>query len=145
MKAQTDNQKPTSGDRVEGASIIFVNPARQVLLFLRDNKPGIPFPGCWDLLGGRVEPSETPTECIVRELQEEIEYSLENPKLFQRRVFDDRVENTYWELTELDIASTPLHEGQRLHWFSESEIDDLDIAFQFKDVLREFYRQRLWG
>jgi 8-oxo-dGTP diphosphatase len=49
-----------------GASITFLNTANQILLFLRDDKPGLPFPNCWDVLGGGVAASETPLECITR-------------------------------------------------------------------------------
>ena len=43
----------------------------QVLVYRRDDKPGIPFPGCWDLPGGGREGSETALECALRELHEE--------------------------------------------------------------------------
>ena len=65
-----------------GATVFFLNNANQVLLLLRDNKKNIPFPNCWDALGGHVDPGETPLECIVREMKEEIDYQLESPTLF---------------------------------------------------------------
>ena len=77
----------------QGASIVFVNSERRVLLYLRDNKPGIPYPACWDLLGGTVEPGESPEQCIRREVREEIEFDLKNPQLFTVRDFADRVEH----------------------------------------------------
>ena len=64
-----------------GASVFFLNNDNQVLLLLRDNKKNIPFPNCWDALGGHVDPGETPLECIVREMKEEIDYELESPEL----------------------------------------------------------------
>jgi 8-oxo-dGTP diphosphatase len=60
----------------KGCSIIFINDNHQVLLFLRDNIPTIPFPNMWDVPGGHVEPGETPEICIVREMQEEMELEL---------------------------------------------------------------------
>ncbi len=41
---------------------------------LRDNIPGILYPGCWGFFGGHIEPGETPEEGIRRELLEEISY-----------------------------------------------------------------------
>lgn len=38
----------------------------------RDDKPGIPFPGRWDLPGGGREGSESPADCALRELREEL-------------------------------------------------------------------------
>ncbi|GMQ79629.1 MAG: hypothetical protein BMS9Abin03_055 [Thermodesulfobacteriota bacterium] len=39
----------------KGTSIIFVNDKKQVLLLLRDDKPGIPYPNMWDVPGGHVD------------------------------------------------------------------------------------------
>lgn len=56
-----------------GTSIIFKNSRNEVLLFLRDDKPEIPYPNLWDIPGGHFEAGETPEACIVREMIEEIE------------------------------------------------------------------------
>ncbi|MFN7055180.1 NUDIX domain-containing protein [Hyphomonas sp.] len=42
-----------------------------LIAYLRDDKPGIPFPGMWDLPGGGREGAESPIECALRELEEE--------------------------------------------------------------------------
>ena len=44
------------------AAIILENDKREILLYLRDNKPGIPFPDYRDLIDGHVEEGETPEE-----------------------------------------------------------------------------------
>lgn len=142
------NAEPKLGlltKRKQGCSMIFINSSGCVLLYLRDQKTDIPYPGQWDLLGGHIEEGELPDECIARELQEEIEYNLPQPMLF--RVFDmpDRLEHTYWRKEDLDVSTTPLHEGQRLRWFSEGEIlalPESQIAFGFKPVLELFFRER---
>jgi len=129
----------------KGASIIFVNSLNEILLFLRDNKPGIPFPNRWDLLGGAVEPGESPSQCIIRELKEEIGYTLVDPQIYAITEFDDRVEHTYIEHADLDIDETHLTEGQRLKWFSKDEIGALEpgaIAFGFRPMLIAFYVRR---
>ena len=60
----------------KGTSIIFVNDKRQILLFLRDDKPGLPYRNMWDIPGGHVEDGETPEQCIVREMKEEMDLTL---------------------------------------------------------------------
>lgn len=49
---------------------------RQLLVYQRDNKTTIPFPGKWDLPGGGREGNETPMECMLREVQEEFGIAL---------------------------------------------------------------------
>lgn len=51
------------------------------LMQLRDDIPDIAYPGHWGLFGGHVDPGETPTEAVQRELQEEISY-LPSPIIF---------------------------------------------------------------
>ncbi|CAM3528430.1 NUDIX hydrolase [Paracoccus nototheniae] len=43
----------------------------QMLTLLRDDRPGLPFPGHWDLPGGGREGGESPVDCALRELSEE--------------------------------------------------------------------------
>lgn len=40
------------------AAIIFYNDKGKLLLYQRDNRPGIAFPLLWDLFGGHVEEGE---------------------------------------------------------------------------------------
>ncbi|MDF5737256.1 MULTISPECIES: NUDIX hydrolase [unclassified Nostoc] len=46
------------------------------LMQLRDNIPGILYPGYWALFGGHIEPDETPEVAVKREILEEIGYTL---------------------------------------------------------------------
>ena len=68
------------------AQIIFENDKGEFLLYLRDGKPGIPFPHHWDLIGGHVEEGETPEEALVREVKEELDYDLKDYKFFKKYI-----------------------------------------------------------
>jgi 8-oxo-dGTP diphosphatase len=132
-------------NKVRGCSMIFTRSDGSILLYRRDNKSNIPYPNCWDLLGGHVEPGESPEEAIVRELEEEIEYRLDRPALFRAVDLPDRVEYVFWKDAALEIGATRLHEGQHLRWFSAREIADLqthEVAFDFKPILQHFLSAR---
>jgi 8-oxo-dGTP diphosphatase len=123
----------------KGASILFVNPQRQVLLFLRDDLPHIPYPNTWDVPGGHVEEGETPAECIIREMKEEIGLDLEGFELLSVKEFSDRVEYTFWKSADLNIDAISLQEGQRLQWFSEEEAGATPLAYGFNEIVQDFY------
>lgn len=53
-----------------GAKIALIC-GRRLVAYKRDDKPGIPFPGLWDLPGGGREGDETPLSCALREVREE--------------------------------------------------------------------------
>jgi 8-oxo-dGTP diphosphatase len=138
----TDNRPPTARKRL-GASIIFVNSNRQVLLFLRDSKPDIPYPDTWDVPGGHVEEGETPEECIVREMKEEMDLDLSDFRLFCAIEFDDRIEYTYWKKAELKVEEIRLTEGQCLRWFTEAEARATPLAYGFNEIVARFYEEGL--
>jgi 8-oxo-dGTP diphosphatase len=125
----------------KGASIIFVNASEQVLLFLRDDDPRIPYPNLWDVPGGHVEEGETPEQCIVREMKEEIGVDLEDFDLFSIREFQDRIEYTYWKKADLDIHKLTLTEGQGLRWFHRAEAFATPMACGFNEIVEAFFRK----
>jgi 8-oxo-dGTP diphosphatase len=122
-----------------GCSIIFVNDRRQVLLFLRDDLPHIAYPNTWDVPGGHVEEAETPAQCIVREMKEEMGLELEAFELFSVKEFSDRVEHTFWKRVDLNIDEISLQEGQCLKWFTEEEAKATVLAYGFNEIVAEFY------
>ena len=125
--------------RHEGASIIIHDGRGSVLLFLRDDIPAIPYPGMWDLPGGHIEPGETPYECIVREMMEEIETDVGECGLFRVYSFSDRREHVFMLQRELRVRETVLHEGQMLRWFTKRETEETALAYGFNRVLSEWF------
>ena len=59
----------------------------RLLTYLRDDKPGLPWAGWWDLPGGGREGMESPEECLIREVEEEFGLRLETGRLTYRRVY----------------------------------------------------------
>jgi 8-oxo-dGTP diphosphatase len=122
-----------------GTSIIFYNRSHHVLLVLRDNIPTIPYPGLWNLPGGHIEDNETAKECIVREMQEEIEVNVEGCRLFRVYEFSDRTEHVFMQFADFDLKNITLHEGQMLRWFSGNDADQVELAYGFDEVLADYF------
>ena len=125
-----------------GASIIFYNHTHQVLLVLRDDIPTIPYPGLWDVPGGHIENNETPEECIVREMLEEIEVNVEGCTLFRVYEFSDRTEYVFIKEADFDLRNIILHEGQMLRWFSRDEARQVELAYGFDKVLMDYFNSQ---
>jgi len=66
----------------EIAPAVLFDTSGRLLLQLRDNIPGILYPGKIGLFGGHREGNETFLECVVREIQEELSFYLP-PERFQ--------------------------------------------------------------
>ena len=125
----------------KGTSIVFVNDEKQVLLLLRDDKSSIPYPNTWDVPGGHVDNDETPEQCIVREMKEEMDLDLEDFQLFSVMEFIDRIEYTFWKKANLDIKNITLHEGQQLKWFTEFEARNTKLAYGFNEIIDDFFKK----
>lgn len=125
----------------KGASIIFVNSRCQVLLLLRDNLPDLPYPNMWDVPGGHVEENETPEECIIREMKEEMNLVIRDVKIFSVIEFSDRVEYTFWVTLNFNADDINLTEGQRIKWFSETEAKNIELAYGFNEIIEYFYKE----
>ncbi|MEI8185394.1 MAG: NUDIX hydrolase [Chlorobiaceae bacterium] len=126
--------------RYLGTSIIFYNSRHEVLLVLRDDIPTIVCPNMWDLPGGHVESGETPAECIVREMLEEIEVNVEGCELFRVYEFSDHTEYVFAMKAEFDVQRMVLHEGQMLRWFSQREAEETELAYGFNEVVSDFFK-----
>lgn len=126
---------------IKTSTIIFINKNKEVLLFLRDNKPDIPDPNKWDLFGGFGEKGETPEETIIREIKEEIELDLKDFKIFKVFDWDKKQQTVFYKELDINTKNIVLHEGQEVKYFNKDELGKMDLANTSNIVIREFFKK----
>ena len=129
------------------AAIILENDKGEILLYLRDNKPDIPFPNYWDLIGGHVEEGETPEEALLREVKEELDINLTDYTFYKKYecLTGDAYENIkyiYSGKINLPIEEVTLLEGVRPQYFSKSEIPNVRFANILKSIVMDYISDR---
>lgn len=102
----------------------------KILMQLRDNKPGIVFPGQWGFFSGAVEDGETPLECAKREIYEELGY---NPDVMYPLSVDTasvpttRVLYSYYCHIKDGVEALTLNEGYDMKLVSMQEISSQQL------------------
>ena len=130
------------------AAIILENAKGDILLYLRDNKPGIPFPNYWDLIGGHVEEGETPDQALVREVKEELNIDLKEYTFYKKYecLTGDAYQNIKYIYTgkiNLPIEEITLLEGARPQYFSREEIPNVKFANILKTIVTEYIKDSI--
>ncbi len=125
------------------AAIILENDKGELLLYLRDNKPGIPFPRYWDLIGGHVEEGETPEEALIREVKEELNYELTDYKFFREYLClkgdaYPNIKYIYSGRFNVPPEEITLLEGEKAQYFKKEEIPDVKFANILKMIVLEY-------
>lgn len=64
-------------------------------LFCKRREDDIAYGGYWGLPGGSVESGETPTEGLIREIEEELGFTVSSIRLLKRYDHNNRVMNVY--------------------------------------------------
>ncbi len=125
------------------SQIILENDKGELLLYLRDGNPGIPFPYHWDLIGGHLEEGETPEEALVREVKEEINIDLGEYKFFREYLCLEgdaypNIKYIYTGKIDLPVEEITLNEGERLQYFSKAEIGNVKFANILKKIVLDY-------
>ncbi len=98
--------------------------------------------GYWEFPGGKVEPGETPTEALVRELREELAVEIEVGPLLHRSDFsypDRRVVLSFYASRPKGIP-TP-QQGQQLRWVERLELTTLPFPPADEELIRKLANQ----
>jgi len=92
------------------------------LMQLRNDIPGILYPGCWGFFGGHLEPGETPEVGMRRELLEEISYS--PPQLAKFDCYNDAhvIRHIFHAPLTVELNQLVLQEGWDLGLLTPEQI-----------------------
>ena len=90
---------------------------------MRDKKKNILYPNQWCFFGGRIKKNETPENCIIREMREEL--SIKVKVLMKIYECINYKTNTYLNYFFIDtnsiIIRKNLAEGQNFGWFKKKK------------------------
>ncbi|HEY2920408.1 MAG TPA: NUDIX domain-containing protein [Candidatus Binatia bacterium] len=131
------------------AQVLLFDRDRKLLIYLRDDKPDIPFPNYWDFFGGHVEEGETPEKALVREVEEELAIDLTEWKFVRSyECVDDDVYPNVKYIYRAQIDKRPaelvLSEGQRLTSIAMEERFNFPFANILGRILEDFVQAGLW-
>lgn len=114
----------------------------KLLIYLRDDKPGISFPNHWDLFGGHVDEGETPEQALVRELKEELNLDITDYQFY--KTFESTNEtkpNTKFVFIvkiNQDANELTLYEGQYLKGIDLHERGEYKFANMLGEILEDY-------
>jgi len=117
--------------------LIVKNKKKELLLQLRDEDPEI---GKWVLFGGGVKDGETPESALAREIKEELGFEIGRAEFFGEYI-DRGIKQMIYILAEpVELENLNLGEGAAMRFFSPTEINNLNIGFNFKQILSDYYK-----
>ncbi|MEM7139579.1 MAG: NUDIX domain-containing protein [Actinomycetota bacterium] len=100
-------------------------------LLLCHRHPGrASYPDVWDLPGGHIEPGESATAALVRELDEELGIRIADDEEPLLGVSFGDVEALVWRIDRWDgeVANRAPHEHDDIGWFRVEELDHLAMS-----------------
>jgi 8-oxo-dGTP diphosphatase len=109
--------------RLQVAVGVIKNTSGQVLIALRDES--LHQGGLWEFPGGKLEPGETAEQALVRELQEELDISVQtaSPLLTIQHEYPDRaVQLLVYEVSRFSGVAKG-NEGQPLQWVDTADLN----------------------
>jgi ADP-ribose pyrophosphatase YjhB (NUDIX family) len=111
--------------------LLIVTDDQQLLLHLRDDKPGIPHPGCWSGFGGAVEDGETVVDAVRREVFEETGLRIAEPVFLTEEVDvegDGRLVSLFYVVAGIGPDDIDLREGAGVGVHDIGELGRLPVA-----------------
>ena len=118
--------------------ILFSIKEKKILMMKRDKKAGIPYPESWVFPGDTAEEAETPEECLLREIREELGYGPNPENIKKFLVFfypGGKAVEHFYVIPIKEIPELKISEGERIEWFSLEEIEKMDLGFWCREII----------
>ena len=119
---------------MNSCNILILNKKNQFLLQLRDRKKNVKSPDHWCLFGGLKKKRESYSQCIIREVKEELNINIKTPKFLTKISYFYKIENKrkniryfyFIKLNDAKIKKIKLNEGQKMRFFNYNQIFKLE-------------------
>lgn len=143
--SRAEAHSPPPPGAVASALVLASDAEGRVLLQLRDDRPGVLFPGLWHPFGGGVEPGETRIAAAAREFEEETGVRAEVPALLPLtrlvRPHGDTDDVSLFRLSApLAPSDIQLREGAGFAFFTARQIATIPLAPHIQPVLAALTR-----
>ena len=117
-------QKKVDMDQLTKVSAAIIKNGDKVLLCQRPK--GKRHELLWEFPGGKIEPNETEEDCVIREIQEELDVTLGNLKKLAT-IQADNILITYFEATIIS-GKLKMVEHNDLKWVNKKEIINFNLC-----------------
>lgn len=122
--------------------------SKQVLLHLRDGNTKHN-PHSWALFGGLSEAAETPVECLIREVSEELGVTLQPQEVKHLHSNVDLPSGTkrhvFCVTKQLSVAQIDLQEGADIAWHPYDRVASLKLAKSTRQDLNQYFKPKHSG
>ena len=94
----------------------------------------------WELPGGKVDDNETPEQCVIREIKEELGIDIKIVKFLEelQGMYRDIPMQVFAFLTQYVSGEIVLNVHKEAHWVEPNEIQKYDIVEEDRLVLQRF-------
>ncbi len=118
--------------------IILTNTENKVLLQLRDKDHS--HTGCWSLFGWHIDGDETPEEALLREVKEEINYTIKKYE-FIKEVYVEEFGQVYFFHGTIDVwlDQLTLLEWDDFRFFAYEELAALQLSPTSWKIVTEYF------